>query len=41
MRCTPVLSFRGDNSAERGVSIVNLLEEVDKLPTADREDEEE
>lgn len=35
LRCTPVLTFRVDNSAERGVSIVNLLEEVDKLPTAD------
>jgi len=35
------LTFRGDNSAERGVQIVNLLDEVDKLPTADREDEAE
>ena len=40
LRCTPVLIFRGDTSAERGVTIVNLLEEVDKLPTADRVDEE-
>lgn len=40
IRTTPVLSFRGDTSAERGVDIVNLLDEVDQLPTADREDEE-
>jgi ribosome-binding factor A len=35
LRNTPVLSFRLDDSAERGVEIVNLLDEVDKLPTAD------
>lgn len=35
LRNTPVLSFRLDTSAERGVDIVNLLEEVDKLPTAE------
>ena len=40
LRCTPVLMFRGDTSAERGVGIVNLLDEVDQLPTADRDDEE-
>ena len=34
LRCTPVLMFRGDTSTERGVGIVNLLDEVDKLPTA-------
>ena len=34
LRCTPVLSFRHDVSAERGVDIVNLLEEVDELPVA-------
>ena len=34
LRCTPVLSFRHDVSVERGVDIVNLLEEVDDLPTA-------
>ena len=38
LRCTPVLMFRGDTSTERGVGIVNLLDEVDKLPTADPED---
>lgn len=35
LRNTPVLSFRLDTSAERGVDIINLLEEVDKLPTAE------
>ncbi len=40
LRCTPVLMFRGDTSAERGVGIVNLLDEVDQLPTADRNDGE-
>ncbi len=35
LRNTPVLSFRHDNSAERGVDIVNLLEEVDQLPPAE------
>lgn len=41
LRCTPVLMFRPDTSAERGVGIVNLLEEVAKLPTAPEEDEAE
>ena len=42
LRCTPVLSFRLDESAERGVDMVNLLDEVDKLPKAPpAEDEEE
>lgn len=35
LRTTPVLSFHFDNSAERGVGVVNLLEEVDRLPTAE------
>ncbi|MEM9079359.1 MAG: 30S ribosome-binding factor RbfA [Verrucomicrobiota bacterium] len=39
LRNTPVLSFRHDGSAERGVDIVNLLDEVDKLPRAIPEDE--
>ncbi len=38
LRCTPVLTFRGDDSVQRGVNIVNLLDEVDKLPTAPDED---
>jgi len=41
MRSTPVLSFREDASAVRGVDVVNLLEEVDKLPTAPPEEEGE
>jgi ribosome-binding factor A len=34
LKMTPILQFRQDTSAERGVSMVNLLEEVDKLPKA-------
>lgn len=35
LRCTPVLIFRPDTSAQRGVDIVNLLDEVAQLPTAE------
>ena len=38
LKSTPVLQFRHDASAVRGVEIVNLLEEVDKLPKAPVED---
>lgn len=38
LKSTPVLRFHHDSSAVRGVSIVNLLEEVDKLPKAPLED---
>lgn len=41
LKSTPVLRFRLDDSAVRGVEIVNLLEEVDKLPKAPELDEEE
>ena len=42
LRNTPVLRFVRDNSAERGVDIVNLLDEVAQLPTAlPREDAED
>lgn len=41
LKSTPVLAFRHDDSAVRGVEIVNLLEEVDKLPKAPEVDEEE
>ncbi|WP_411825963.1 30S ribosome-binding factor RbfA [Luteolibacter sp. AS25] len=41
LKSTPVLTFKHDNSAVRGVEIVNLLQEVDKLPKAPLEDEEE
>jgi ribosome-binding factor A len=34
LKSTPVLSFRQDDSAIKGVSMVNLLEEVDKIPKA-------
>ena len=34
LKSTPVLHFRHDSSAIRGVGLVNLLEEVDKLPKA-------
>lgn len=41
LRNTPVLDFRVDTSADRGVNVVNLLDEVAKLPTAPPEEEEE
>ncbi|MCX8239457.1 MAG: ribosome-binding factor A [Akkermansiaceae bacterium] len=41
MRSTPVLNFRVDASAVRGVDVVNLLDEVEKLPTAPPVDEDE
>jgi len=41
LRCTPILDFRVDQSAERGVEMVNILDEVDKLPKAPLEDEPE
>lgn len=34
LKNTPVLMFRVDASASRGVDVVNLLDEVAKLPTA-------
>jgi ribosome-binding factor A len=34
LKSTPVLRFYADKSAARGVDIVNLLQEVDKLPKA-------
>jgi len=40
LKSTPVLRFYHDASAIRGVGIVNLLEEVDKLPKAPEEDTE-
>jgi ribosome-binding factor A len=38
LKSTPVLHFRHDSSAVRGVDIVNLLEEVDKIPKAPEEE---
>jgi len=40
LKSTPVLRFVHDASAERGVGIVNLLDEVAKLPTAPEEEPE-
>lgn len=40
LKNTPVLRFVRDDSVERGVDIVNLLDEVAKLPTAPPEEEE-
>jgi ribosome-binding factor A len=39
LKSTPVLRFSPDHSAERGVDIVNLLDEVAQLPTAPPEEE--
>lgn len=41
LKNTPVLRFLADDSVERGVGIVNLLDEVAELPTAPPEEEEE
>lgn len=41
LRCTPILDFRIDQSAERGVEMVNILDEVEKLPKAPEEEEGE
>ena len=41
LKSTPVLQFRHDGSAERGVGMVNLLDEVDRLPKAPEVDDEE
>ncbi|MBK1791837.1 30S ribosome-binding factor RbfA [Persicirhabdus sediminis] len=38
LRNTPILDFRYDGSASRGVSMVNLLDEVEELPKAPVED---
>jgi ribosome-binding factor A len=39
LKSTPILTFRHDNSAVTGVSMVNLLQEVDQIPKAlDSED---
>ena len=40
LKSTPVLRFVSDQSAERGVDMVNLLDEVDKLPKAPVEESE-
>lgn len=39
LKNTPILDFRSDESAERGIEIVDLLDEVEKIPTAPPEEE--
>lgn len=41
MRCTPKLDFRLDTSAARGVGMIDVLDEVDKLPKAPPVEDEE
>ncbi len=41
LKSTPVLRFVTDKSVERGVDIVNLLDEVAKIPTAPPEEEDD
>ncbi len=41
IRVTPVLDFRVDHSAERGVDMINLLDEVADIPMANPDAEEE
>lgn len=41
LKSTPVLRFYADKSAARGVDIVNLLQEVDKLPKAPVEESDD
>lgn len=41
LKSTPVLQFRHDGSVERGVGMVNLLDEVDRLPKAPEAEEED
>ena len=38
LKNTPVLDFRSDDGSERGIEIVNLLDEVEELPTAPPEE---
>lgn len=35
LKSTPVLHFREDDSAQRGVDIVRLLDDVEKIPKAE------
>ncbi len=41
LRYFPRLTFKADDSVERGVDILHLLEEVDRLPTAPPADPEQ
>lgn len=40
LKSTPVLRFHHDSSASRGVDMVNLLDEVEKLPKAPEAEQE-
>ena len=40
LKSTPILSFRHDSSAIKGVSMVNLLQEVDLIPKAKDSEED-
>jgi len=40
LKSTPVLRFHRDSSASRGVDMVNLLDEVEKLPKAPEAEQE-
>lgn len=41
LKNTPRLHFKLDDSVERGVGLVNLIQEIDELPTAPPAEEEE
>lgn len=41
LRCTPVLDFRLDTSAQRGVDMIGVLDEVEELPKAPPIEEED
>ena len=41
LKYTPRLSFRLDESVERGVRVLNVIEQVDDLPLAADDDEDE
>jgi ribosome-binding factor A len=34
LKTTPIMTFRHDDSASKGVDMVNLLQEVDRIPKA-------
>ena len=41
LKNTPVLDFRSDDGTQRGMGIVNLLDEVEEIPMAPPEEEPE
>ncbi|MFM2170276.1 MAG: ribosome-binding factor RbfA [Verrucomicrobiota bacterium] len=40
LKTTPIMTFRHDDSASKGVDMVNLLQEVDRIPKALDSEEE-